>query len=173
MTTALDPAPAPAGAGPDTDARPASGGAGGQVDVRSLARQRPGEAMWLLVTEINGPAGEVFTVAIVPGPQPRGFGGDVLLRVAPGTSPQAVRVTAWTVAARVLIPVAAWDLPDDGGWPERIRATVAFAMSTMTELGEHVGLGELDPVDLDAAAATAVPGLPWPLAASSQAAAAR
>jgi hypothetical protein len=173
MTTAPDPDPAAAGAAPDSDVPPAAGGgAGGQVDVRSLARQRPGEAMWLVVTEVNGPAGEVFTASIVPGPQPRAFGGDVLLRLAPGTSPQAVRVTAWTVAAGVLIPVAAWDLPDDGGWPERVRATVAFAMSTMTELGEHVGLGECDPVDLDAAAATAVPGLPWPLTAAGQVAAA-
>jgi hypothetical protein len=173
MTTAPD--PAAAGAAPDSDVPPtAGGGVGGQVDVRSLAQQRPGQAMWLLVTEIDGPAGEVFTASIVPGRQPRAFGGDVLLRLASGTGPQApsaVSVTAWTVAAGVLIPVAAWDLPDDGGWPERIRATVAFAMSTMTELGEHVGLGECDSVDLDAAAATAVPGLPWPLTATRQAAA--
>ena len=176
MTTAPDPAPAAAGAAPDTDVPPAAGGGvGGQVDVRSLARQRPGEAMWLLVTEIDGLAGEVFTASIVPGPQPRAFGGDVLLHLAPGTGPQApaaICVAAWTVAAGVLIPVAAWDLPDDGGWPERIRATVAFAMSTMTELGEHVGLGELDPVDLDAAAGTGVPGLPRPLTANRQVAAA-
>ena len=45
-------------------------------------------------------------------------------------------------------------------------------MSTMTGLGEHVGLGECDPVDLDAAAATAVPGLTWPLTAAGQVAAA-
>jgi hypothetical protein len=146
---------------------------GGQVDVRSLAAQRPGEAMWLLVTEIDGPAGAVFTARVVPGPQPRAFGGDVLLHLAASAGPQApgaISVAAWTVAAGVVIPVAAWDLPDDGTWPERVRATVAFAMSTMTELGEHVSLGERDPVDLDAATALAVPGLPWPLAASSHAA---
>jgi hypothetical protein len=175
MTTAPDPAPAAASAAPGTDGPPAAdGGMGGQVDVRSLAAQRPGETTWLLVTGIDGPAGEVFTARIVPGPQPRAFGGDVLLHLAPGTSPQAsaaISVAAWTVAARVLIPVAAWDLPDDGTWPERVRATVAFAMSTMTELGEHVDLGEVDPVDLDAATALAVPGLPWPLPASSQTAA--
>ena len=105
--------------------------------MRSLAAQRPGEAMWLLVTEIDGPAGEVFTASIVPGPQPRAFGGDVLLHLAPGPGPQAhaaISVAVWTVAAGVLVPVAAWDLPDDGGWPERIRATVAFAMSAMTEI---------------------------------------
>ena len=58
--------------------------------------------------------------------------------------------------AGVLVPVAAWDLPDDGGWPERVRATVMFAMSAMTDLGEHVDLGECDAVDLDAAAGAAV-----------------
>jgi len=80
-------------------------------------------------------------------------------------------VTVWTVAAGVLVPVAAWDLPDDGSWPERIRAAVTFAMSAMTELGEHARLGELDPVDRDAAARTGVPGLPRPLAGTSRVAA--
>ena len=96
----------------------ADSGMGDKVDVRSLAAQRPGEAMWLLVTEIDGPAGAVFTASIVPGPQPRAFGGDVLLHLAPGTGPQAhaaISVAVWTVAAGVLVPVAAWDLPDDGG----------------------------------------------------------
>lgn len=171
MTTAPEPAPATTGAAPDADVPPdAGGGIGAEVDVRSLAAQRPGEPIWLLVTEINGPAGEVFTAAVVPGPQPRAFGGDVLVHLAPGTSPRApaaISVAVWTVAAEVLIPVAAWDLPDDGRWPERIRATVAFAMSAMTEIEQHVSLGEHDLADLDAAAATAVPGLPWPLAGNS------
>lgn len=178
MTTAPDSAGAAAGAAgaaPDTDGPPTSDdGMGDKVDVRSLAAQRPGEAMWLLVTEIDGPAGEVFTASIVPGPQPRAFGGDVLLHLAPGTGPQApaaISVAVWTVAAEVLIPVAAWDLPDDGRWPERIRATVVFAMSAMTEIEQHVSLGEHDLVDLNAAAAAAVPGLPWPLAGNSPAAA--
>jgi len=169
------PEPAAAAAAPDTDGPPAAaGGMGSQVDVRSLAAQRPGEAMWLLVTEIDGPAGAVFAASIIPGPQPRAFGGDVLLHLAPGAGPDAgatVSVAVWTVAAEVLIPVAAWDLPDDGGWPERVRATVAFAMSVMTEIEQHVSLGEHDLVDLDAAAATAVPGLPWPLAGNSPVAA--
>ena len=160
MTTAPDPAPAAAGAAPGADGPPAAdGGMSDNVDVRSLAAQRPGKAMWLLVTEVAGPAGAVFTASIVPGPQPRAFGGDVLLHLAPGPGPQAhaaISVAVWTVAAEVLIPVAAWDLPDDGGWPERVRATV---------VGEH------DLVDLDAAAATAVPGLPWPLAGNSPVAA--
>jgi len=144
MTTAPDPAPAAAGAAPGADGPPAAdGGMGDKVDV-------------------------------VPGPQPRAFGGDVLLHLAPGPGPQAhaaISVAVWTVAAEVLIPVAAWDLPDDGRWPERIRATVIFAMSVMTEIEQHVSLGERDLVDLDAAAATAVPGLPWPLAGNSPVAA--
>ena len=45
------------------------------------------------------------------------------------------------------------------------------AMSTMTELGEHLSLGERNPAGLDAATALAVPGLPWPLPSGSQAAA--
>jgi hypothetical protein len=175
MTTAPDSAGAAAGAAPDTDVPPAAaGGMGDKVDVRSLARQRSGEAMWLLVTEIDGPAGEVFTASIVPGPQPRAFGGDVLLHLTPGTGPEAgttVSVAIWTVAAQALVPVAAWDMPDDGGWPERIRATVVFAMSAMTEIEQHVSLGERDLVDLDAAAAAATPGLPWPLAGNSPVAA--
>jgi hypothetical protein len=169
------PEPAAAAAAPGTESPPAAAdGMDGQVDVRSLAAQRPGEAMWLLVTEVDGPAGAVFAASIVPGPQPRAFGGDVLLHLAPGAGPDigaTVSVAVWTVAAEVLIPVAAWDLPDDGGWPERVRATVAFAMSVMTEIEQHVSLGEHDLVDLDAAAATAVPGLPWPLAGNSPVAA--
>ncbi len=176
MTTAPDSAGAAAGAAPDTDGPPAADdGMGDKVDVRSLAAQWPSETMWLLVTEIDGPAGAVFTAAVVPGPQPRAFGGDVLLHLAPGPGPQtpaAISVAVWTVAAEALVPVAAWDLPDDGGWPERIRATVVFAMSAMTEIEQHVSLGEHDLVDLDAAAATAIPGLPWPLTATRQAAAA-
>ena len=126
------------------------------------------------ITLTRSDAQQVFTASIVPGPQPRAFGGDVLLHLAPGPGPQAhaaISVAVWTVAAEVLIPVAAWDLPDDGRWPERVRATVVFAMSAMTEIEQHVSLGEHDLVDLDAAAATAVPGLPWPLAGNSPVAA--
>ena len=175
MTTTPHSAAAAAGAAPDPDVWPAAdGGMGDKVDVRSLARQRPGEAMWLLVTEIDGPSRAVFAASIVPGPKPRAFGGDVLLHLTPGTGPEAgaaVSVAVWTVAAEALVPVAAWDLPDDGDWPERVRATVVFAMSAMTEIEQHVSLGEHDLVDLDAAAATATPGLPWPLAGNSPVAA--
>jgi hypothetical protein len=44
----------------------------------------------------------------------------VLLRIAPGAAPQAasVSVSVWAVAAGTLVPVADWDLPDDGAWAE-------------------------------------------------------
>ena len=67
MTTTPDPAPAAAGAAPGTDGPPAAdGGMGDKVDVRSLAAQRPGEAMWLLVTEIDGRPGRYSPRASCP-----------------------------------------------------------------------------------------------------------
>jgi hypothetical protein len=161
MTSTPDHVPArPGGAPGIPDA--AGSGTNGEADVLCLGRHRPQAPTWLLVTEIDGPAGEVFTARPVPGPRPHAHGGDVLVRVAPEAD-AAVSVTVWTVAAGALVPVAGWDLPDDGSWPERVRPTVMFTMSAMTGLGEHADLGELDPVDLDAAAATAVPGLPGSL----------
>jgi hypothetical protein len=160
MTSTPDPGPGLAGTAPDVP-EAADSGTGDQIDMRSPRWQRPAAATWLVVTEIGGPAGEVFTARTVPGPQPRAFGGDVLLHVAPGTGPEADTV----------ISMAAWDLPDDSGWPERVRATVMFAISAMTDLGEHVDLGECDAVDLDAAAGAAVPGLPRSLAPGSRVAA--
>ena len=64
-------------------------------------------------------------------------------------------MAARTVSVGSLVPVAAWDLPDDGGWPEQARATVIFAMSAMCALAGHADVGELDAVDLDAAATAA------------------
>jgi hypothetical protein len=159
MTNTPGPAPAQAGGPPGTRDDP--GGAGGEIDLRSPGRPWPA-ATWLLVTAADWPAGEAFTARPVPGPRPCAHGGDVLLHVVPSGGPQAgpvVRVTAWTVAAGSLVPVAEWDLPDDGGWPERVRVTVIFAMSAMCALEEHIDVGGLDPVDLDAAA-TAAAGLP-------------
>ncbi|MGH3155007.1 MAG: hypothetical protein ACRDNF_00305, partial [Streptosporangiaceae bacterium] len=108
----------------------------------------------------SDPAG-VYTASPVPGPQPRAFGGDVLVCLAPGlASPPGIGVSVWTVARGALVPVADWELPGVSFWPERIRATVIFAMSAMAALGERADLGELDPVDLTATAGDVMPGLP-------------
>jgi hypothetical protein len=57
----------------------------------------------------------------------------------------------------LLIPVAHWDRQDPDGWPERIRATAAFAMGMLTELED---LGAYHHVDLEAAAVTAAAAIP-------------
>ena len=91
-------------------------------------------------------------------------GGDVLIRLAGQTGhlePPVVDVSAWAVITGLLIPVAAWDRQDLDGWPERIRATVVFAMGMLTELEEHgADLGAGQRADLDTAAATATAGVP-------------
>jgi hypothetical protein len=47
------------------------------------------------------------------------------------------------------------------GWPEKIRATVAFAMGILTELEEQgADLAARRRVDLDDAVVTAVAGIP-------------
>jgi hypothetical protein len=69
-------------------------------------------------------------------------------------------VSVWTAARGALVPVADWELPDAHAWPDRIHATVVFAMSAMSALGERADLGELDPVDLTAAASDVTSGLP-------------
>ena len=62
---------------------------------------------------------------------------------------------------RHLIPVAEWDQQEPEGWPEKIRATAAFAMGVLTELGEHgADLAARQRVDLDDAVVTAVAGIP-------------
>ncbi|MGH3303142.1 MAG: hypothetical protein ACRDOK_15965 [Streptosporangiaceae bacterium] len=84
-----------------------------------------------------------------------------------------IDVSAWAVITSRLIPVACWDREDPDGWPERIRPAVAFATGILTELEEHAGVyvGAFDQVDVNAAAATATPGIPlhltFPPAAAS------
>lgn len=163
MTGTPESASALAGAPGTADA--ADDGSGDRIDVRLLGRQ-PAPAGWLLVTEADGAAGEAFTASVVPGPQPRAHGGDVLLRITPGTGAEAdapVSVAVWAVAAGTLVPVADWGLPGDRSWAERVRPAVAFAMSALGALEEHADLGAFDPVDLDPAAGAAAAGLPWPL----------
>ncbi len=138
-----------------------------EVDVLFLAGQRPaGPGEWLLITAVDGPPGADFTARILPPDGRHAHGGDVLVHLAadPGTGdvePLAVRVSAWTVLNGLLIPVAHWDRQDPDGWPERIRATAAFAMGMLTELEDHgADLGAYHQVDLEAAAVTATAGVP-------------
>lgn len=136
------------------------------VDVLFLAGTRPpGEGLWLLVTEAGGPPGSVFSAYVLPSGGRQGRGGDVLIRLTPsvrtGLEPEAVDVSAWAVLSGRMVPVAAWDRLHAEGWPERIRQTAAFVMGIVTELEEHgADLHPRDRVDLDAAAATAAPGIP-------------
>ena len=91
-------------------------------------------------------------------------GGDVLAHLAAepaGEEPPAVRVSTWAVLGGLLVPVAAWDRHDPDGWPERIRATAAFAMGMVTELEElGADLGAGHRVCLDDAVVTATAGIP-------------
>ncbi len=106
----------------------------GEVDVLFLGGQRlagPGE--WLLITAVQGPPGADFLARILPADGWHAHGGEVLVHLAAdsGTGdlePPVVRVSAWTVLNGLLIPVAHWDRQDPDGWPERIRATAAFAV---------------------------------------------
>lgn len=136
-----------------------------EVDVLYLAGQRPaGAGQWLLITAVDGPPGGEFLARVLPVGGRCAHGGDVLIRLAGQTGhlePPVVDVSAWAVITGLLIPVAAWDRQDLDGWPERIRATVAFAMGMLTELEEHgADLGAGQRADLDTAAATATAGVP-------------
>ena len=126
---------------------------------------RPGRGEWLLITAVDGLPGADFIARILPADGRHAHGGDVLVHLAadpaPGTWNPTVRVSAWTVLNGLLIPVAHWDRQDPDGWPERIRATAAFAMGMLTELEDHgADLGAYHQVDLEAAAVTATAGVP-------------
>jgi len=135
-----------------------------QVDLWSLAgKPPPEEARWLVVTAADGEPGGVYTAQPCPGPQPRAFGGDVLVCLEPGMDGPlglGIKVAVWTAVRERLVPVAAWQMAGTSAWPERIRDTVIFTMSAMTSLAEQADLGELTPVDLTPAAQAAVAGLP-------------
>jgi hypothetical protein len=66
----------------------------------------------------------------------------------------------WAAVGVLLIPVAVWDRQDPDGWPEQIRAAVAFAMSVLTELEEHGADFGARRIDLDDAVVTATAGIP-------------
>jgi hypothetical protein len=138
----------------------------GDVDVLYLAGQRPAApGEWLLITAVTGTPGAEFTARVLPAGGRHAHGGDVLVHLAaePGghREPLTVRVGAWAVIGGHLIPVAAWDRQEPEGWPEKIRATVAFAMGTLTELEEHgADLAAHHQVDLDDAVVSATAGIP-------------
>ena len=138
----------------------------GDVDVLYLAGQRPAPpGEWLLITAVDGMPGAEFTARVLPEGGRCAHGGDVLVHLAaepPGhLEPLTVRVGAWAVMCGHLIPVAEWDQQEPEGWPEKIRATVAFAMGVLTELEEQgADLAAGRRVDLDDAVVTAVAGIP-------------
>jgi hypothetical protein len=148
----------------DPSTQPAAAGDTPEVDLWALAGKPPPEqARWLVVTAADGEPSGVYTARPCPGPQPRAFGGDVLICLEPGMDGPlglGIKVAVWTAVREELVPVAAWQMAGTSAWPERILPTVIFTMSAMTALGGHTGLGELDPVDLTPAAQAATPGLP-------------
>ena len=170
---AAGPAPEVPG-GPAGPGRPVTGAPGfpddadsdGDVDVLYLAGQRPAPpGEWLLITAVDGMPGAEFTARVLPEGGRCAHGGDVLVHLAaepPGhLEPLTVRVGAWAVMCGHLIPVAEWDQQEPEGWPEKIRATVAFAMGVLTELEEQgADLAARHRVDLDDAVVTAVAGIP-------------
>ena len=180
MTTApANPERGPAGPAPDIPGDPAGPGGpvsevpgfpddadrDGDVDVLYLAGRRPApQGEWLLITAVDGMPGAEFTARVLPAGGRCAHGGDVLVHLAaePGRlEPLTVRVGAWAVMCGHLIPVAEWDQQEPEGWPEKIRATVAFAMGILTELEEQgADLAARDRVDLDDAVITAVAGIP-------------
>jgi hypothetical protein len=150
---------------PSTPTAPqAAAGDTPEVDLWALAgKPPPDEARWLVVTAADGQPGGVYTARPCPGPQPQAFGGDVLICLEPGMDGPlgpGIKAAVWTAVREELVPVAAWQMAGTSAWPERIRDTVIFTMSAMAALGEHAGLGPLDPVDLTPAAQAATPGLP-------------
>ena len=161
----------PAAVGPDAPGWdiPADDVADEDVDVLSLAGQRPpAGGAWLWVTVAEARRGGEFTALFLPRTRPRACGGDVLLRIAPGTSQAeehwpgpAARVQVRAVVAGSLIHVAGWDHLSLDLWPEAVRAAAAFAMGALKELQEHgADVGARDQVDVETAAEPAPAGFP-------------
>ena len=145
-----------------------------EVDVLFLAGQRlPVGGAWLLVTSVDGKPGGEFTAQALRGDAPSAFGGDVVVRLSPDDPPPGARVQVFAVLGGRLIPVAAWPGHDLDGWPERIRAAVAFAMGVLTELEEHgADLAARGWVDLSRATDGAAAGVPLHLTFAADRAAA-
>jgi hypothetical protein len=166
MTVTPEGSGAPAGyAVPDADA------ADEDVDVLYLAGQRPpAEGAWLWVTTAEARRGGEFTALFLPRTRPSANGGDVLLHIAPGATPDTepgppARVHVAAVVAGSVIGVAGWDHLSLEEWPEVARPTVTFAMGALKELQEHgadVGTHRhpSGPVEVESAAEAAVTGFP-------------
>lgn len=111
-----------------------------EVSAAALAGQLPPPGgAWLLVTAVDGSAEGEYQVQFLPPGAPLGYGGDVLVRLAPvpGPARPGLRAGVWAVLAMTLVPVAAWDLPGTRDWPEVTRSAAAFAHGAITELVSH------------------------------------
>jgi hypothetical protein len=97
-------------------------------------------ARWLLVAVCACPDGD-FIVSAMRTQAPAGFGGDVLIHLRRGSTPELARVEVWAVARGAIVPVAAWDDLPTEGWPTLIGPAVAFAMSALGQLEEITDLG--------------------------------
>jgi hypothetical protein len=142
-----------------------------EVDVLYLAGQRPpAEGAWLWVTTAEARRGGEFTALFLPRTRPSANGGDVLLHIVPGATPDTepgptARVQVAAVVAGSVIGVAGWDHLGLEEWPEVARPTVTFAIGALKELQEHgadVGAHRHPsaPVEVESAAEAAVTGFP-------------
>jgi len=115
--------------------------AGSLTDIKVIAAEPlRGEGRWLLVAVCACPDGD-FIVSAMRTQAPAGFGGDVLIRLRRGSTPELARVEVWAVARGAVVPVAAWDDLAAGSWPTVIGPAVAFAMSALGQLEEITDLG--------------------------------
>jgi hypothetical protein len=141
------------------------------VDVLSRAGPRPpADGAWLWVTTAEARRGGEFTALFLPRTRPSANGGDVLLHIAPGATPDTepgptARVQVAAVVAGSVIHVAGWDHLSLEEWPETTRPTVTFAMGALKELQEHgadVGAHRHPPgpVEVESAAEATVTGFP-------------
>jgi hypothetical protein len=128
------------------------------ADARDLVDvDVPMGGWWLLATLVGGP-GDVFTARQMDPAGTRAFGGDVLIWLVPD-GPATVRAEVWAAASGALHRVTAWDQLREGSWPETLRPVTAFAMATLTAIGEFADLGEHLPVVIGARAWDQAAGL--------------
>ena len=134
----------------------------GDVDVLYLAGQLSAGPEWLLITGVDGMPGAEFTARSRRWRARRSWrrrrGAPDHRARAPGAADGPRRGLGRHVRAPVSGRGA--DRLEPEGWPEKIRATVAFTMGVLTELEEHgADLAAGRRVDLDDAAVTATAGI--------------